>query len=125
MGYANWFMLIRISQIKDNSISVDQARNNTSIVAKYLENSTVKASTKSYKTTFPSDIIFTKSDESTSDEQVDKLTRELNIHYRSCIGLLIYLISTRVSLIYVVQKLAKFSSNLGKVHFEGLVHLLR
>ena len=27
--------------------------------------------------------------------------------------------------IFTVQKLAKFSSNPGKVHFEGLVHLLR
>ena len=34
LGYAHWFMSIRISQMKDNSISVDQARYFTSIVAK-------------------------------------------------------------------------------------------
>ena len=34
LGYAHWFMLIRISQLKDNSISVDKARYATSIVAK-------------------------------------------------------------------------------------------
>ena len=28
-------------------------------------------------------------------------------------------------MIFVVHKLAKFSSNDGKVHFKGLVHLLR
>ena len=33
--------------------------------------------------------------------------------------------STRVDLSFVVQKLAKFSANPGKVHFEVLVHLLR
>ena len=33
--------------------------------------------------------------------------------------------STRVELNFVVHKLAKFSANPGKVHFEGLVHLLR
>ena len=66
--------------MKDHSISVDQDRYNTSIVSKYLDTATVKASTKFYKTTLPSDMIFTKYDASTSDKQVDKLTRELNIH---------------------------------------------
>ena len=32
--YAHWFMSIRISQLKDHSISMDQARYATSIVAK-------------------------------------------------------------------------------------------
>ena len=32
--YAHWFMSFRISQMKDNFISVDQARYATSIVAK-------------------------------------------------------------------------------------------
>ena len=40
--YAHWFMLIRISQMKDNSISVDQAICATSIIAKYLDTTTVK-----------------------------------------------------------------------------------
>ena len=70
-------------------------------------------------------MIFTKEDVSTSDEQVERLTREYNIHYRSFIGHLIYILSTRVDLSFAVHKLAKFSANPGKVHFEGLVHLLR
>ena len=70
-------------------------------------------------------MIFTKDDASSSDEKVEKFNRELNIHYRSCIGSLIYLLSTRVDLSFAVHKLAKFSSNTGKVNFEGLVHLLR
>ena len=37
LGYAHWFMSIRISQRKDHYISVDQARYDTSIVAKYLD----------------------------------------------------------------------------------------
>ena len=105
--------------MKDHSISVDQARYATSIVAKYLDIATVKVSTKFYKTTFPADMVFTKEDVSTSDEQVEKLTREYNIHYRACIGSLIYLFSTRVELSFAEQKLAKFSANPGEVHFEG------
>ena len=34
LGYAHWFMSIRIYQLEDHSISVDQARYATSIVAK-------------------------------------------------------------------------------------------
>ena len=60
-------MSIKISQLKDHCISVDQARYATSIVAKYLDTATVKVSTKFYKKTFPSDMIFTKEDVSTSD----------------------------------------------------------
>ena len=118
-------MSIRISQLKDHFIYVYQARYAASIVAKYLDAATVKVSTKFYKTTLPADMIFTKEDVSTSDEKVEKLTREYNIHYRACIGLLIYLLSKRVDLSFAVHKLAKFSPNPGKLFFEGLVHLLR
>ena len=68
LGFSHWFMSIRISQLKDNSISVDQARYATSIVAKYLDTATVKVSNKFYKKTLPADMIFTKEDVSTSDE---------------------------------------------------------
>ena len=60
LGHAHWFMPIRISQLKDNSIYVDQARYATSIVAKYFDTAIVKVSTKFYKTTLPADMIFTK-----------------------------------------------------------------
>ena len=111
--------------MKDHSISVDQAKYATSIVSKYLDTATVKASKKFYKTTLSSDMIFTKYDTSTSDEHVDKLTREFNIRYRAFIGSFVYLLSIRVDLSCSFPKLAKFSVNPGKVHFELLVHLLR
>ena len=75
LGCAHWFMSIIIYQMNYHSISVYQARYATSIVAKYLDTVTVKTSTIFYKTTLPSDMIFTKYDASTSDEQVEKLTR--------------------------------------------------
>ena len=111
--------------MKDDSISTDQARYATSIVAKYLDTATVNASTKFYKTTLQSDMIFTKDYTSTSDEQVERLNRELNVSYRSCIGSLICLLSTIVDLIFAAHKLAKFLENPGKVNFEGFVHILR
>ena len=100
------------------------ARYATYFVFKYLDTATVKASTNVYKTTFPSDIIFTKSDASNSDKHDEKLTKEFNIHYRACIISLIYFLSTRLDLSFSVHKLATFSLNRGKVHFESLVNLL-
>ena len=104
--YAHWFMSIIFSQMKDNCISVDQARYATSIVSKYLDNATVKVSTKFFNTNFTSDIIFTKVDAYTSDEQVEKYTKELYINYRSCIGSLVYFLSTRVDLSFALHKFA-------------------
>ena len=111
--------------MKDHSISVYQTRYDISIVNKYLDTDTVKKSTKFYKTTLPSDMIFTKYDVYTSDDQVEKLSRELNIHYRAFIGSLIYLLPTRVDFSFVVHKLANFLFNPGKEHVEGLIQLLR
>ena len=51
--YAHWFMSIRISQLIGHSLSVDQDRYATSIVAKYLDTATVKVIKKFYKTKLP------------------------------------------------------------------------
>ena len=67
LGYAHWFMSIRISQMMDHSISVDQDRYATSVVVKYLDTATVKVSTKFYRTTLPADMIFTQEDVSIGD----------------------------------------------------------
>ena len=42
LGFSHWFMSIRISQLKDHFISVDQYRYATSIFAKYLDTATVE-----------------------------------------------------------------------------------
>ena len=47
------------------------------------------------------------------------------MHYRACIGSLIYLLSTRVELSSTVHKLVNISANPGKINFEWLVHILR
>ena len=58
LGYAHWFMPIRISQIKEHSISVDQDRYATSVVEKYLDTSTIKENSNYHKTTLPQDVIY-------------------------------------------------------------------
>ena len=76
--------------MKDHSISVDQTRYDTYILAKYIDTSTVKTSTKFYKTKFTSDMILTNDDVSPSGEEVGNLTREFNINYIDCIVSFIY-----------------------------------
>ena len=97
--FAHWFMSISISHLKYHSISVDQARYDNSVVSKYLDAGIVKKSTKFYKTTLTSDMIFKNDDLSNSDEQVYHLSSEFKIHYISCIGSLICLLFKRVDLI--------------------------
>ena len=80
LGYTHWFMSIRIYQMKDHSISMDQARYDTSIFTKHLDTATVKDSEKFYKTTLTSDMIFNKDDTSISNEKVEKLTKEFNVY---------------------------------------------
>ena len=75
LGYAHWFMSIGISQMKDHFIYVDQDRYATSIVVKYVDTATVKASKKFYKTKLSYDMISKKYNTSNSDEQVENLTR--------------------------------------------------
>ena len=69
-------------------------------------------------------MILTKDNAYTSGEKLERLTRVFNIHCISCIGSLIYLLSTIVYLRFVAHKLAKFSSNPGEAYCEGLVYLL-
>ena len=111
--------------MKDHSVSVDQDRYTTSNVEKYSDTATIKAGTTFYKTKLPVYMILTKEAISNSDEQVEKLTKEFRIHYRACIGSLIYLLSTIVDLSFAVHKLAKLSASHGKLHYEGLICLLR
>ena len=42
LGYSHWFMSIRIYQMRDHYIPVYQARYSISIVAKYLDTTTVR-----------------------------------------------------------------------------------
>ena len=50
-------------------------------MAKYLDTATFKTITKFYNTTLTYDMVFTKDYVSSSDDKIDKLDREINIHY--------------------------------------------
>ena len=87
---------------------MDQNRYDTAVVSKYLDTATISENSKLHKTTLPCDMIFTKEDASTSDEQVEVIYRYYNIHYRYCVGSLIYLLYTRVDFCFSAHKLEIF-----------------
>ena len=56
---------------------------------------------------------------------MEVIYRKYIIHCRACVGLLIHILYARVDLCFAVHKLENISSNTGRAHFEGFVHLLR
>ena len=73
--YAHFFMNVMISELKEHSILVYQSIYVTSIVVKYLDTSTIKEHLKFHKANLYHDMIFTKEDASSSDQQVDLSSR--------------------------------------------------
>ena len=67
LEYAHWFTSIRMSQLKDHSISLDQVRYATYVAENYLDTATMKDNPKFHNITLPNNIIFTKEYASTSD----------------------------------------------------------
>ena len=102
-------MSIRMSQLKDYYIPVYQDRYATSLIVKYPDTATIKENSRFQKNTLTHDMIFIKEYASASDKQVGVLYRELKNYYRSCVGSLIYLLSSRSDLCIAVHKMAKFS----------------
>ena len=96
---------------------MDQSRYDTSVVAKYIYTAAIKENSNFNQTNLPHDMIFTKEDAYTRDEQVEVLSLYYIIHYRSCLGSLIYILSKIMDLCFAVQNLETFLSNTGKVHF--------
>ena len=84
---------------------MDQAGYATVVVAKYLDTEKLKENFKFDNTTLIHDTVFTKEDASTSYKQVEMLSIEYNIHYRDCVGSLIYLFYTRLDLFFAVHRL--------------------
>jgi len=76
-------------------------------------------------TPLPNDVIASAQDCLTTMDESKKMQQEYNIYFASCIGTLIYLSHTQPDIIYVVNKLAKYTKCPGEYHMDGLLHLLR
>ena len=84
-------MSIRILQIRDHSISVDQEMYATYVLENYLETDTIKENSKFHRNTVPHNMIFIKKYDSTRNEKAEILYRAYNIQYINVLGQIIYL----------------------------------
>jgi hypothetical protein len=125
IGQAHWYLGTRIHQLANYDIELDQSRYCLSIVKKYLETAGAPKNDRQHITPLALDFVPTSDDCSPNEDVARKLEKEYNIDFASCIGSLIYLGMTRCDILYVVNKLAKFTRQPGRNHFEALLHLLR
>ncbi|MGH3053820.1 MAG: reverse transcriptase domain-containing protein [Gaiellaceae bacterium] len=123
LGNAHWFLSLRINQLADYSIRVDQSRYAKAITHRYTN--TLNTHLKpTYDQPLPSDWVPSKTDCSATTDASIALEQHYNLDYRSCTGALLYLNCTRPDIVFAVMKLVKFNLNPGRPHFEALIHLL-
>jgi hypothetical protein len=125
MGQAHWYLGTRINQLSNYDIELDQSRYCLSIIKKYLETAGAAKNDRPHVTPFALDFVPTADDCSSDENAALQLQKEYNIDFASCIGSLIYLGMTRCDIVYAVNKLAKFTRQPGRNHFNALLHLLR
>ena len=105
-------------------MKIDQSHYVFMIVKKYLDQATVKPDDSSYKRPLPQEFTATKQDCKNDLDKLAQLTREFNIDFQLFIGALIYLLATRVEIIFAVSKFCKYTRTPGQNHYLALVHLL-
>jgi hypothetical protein len=125
IGQAHWYLGTKINQLANYDIELDQSRYCLSIVKKYLDTAGTARNKRQHVTPIALDFIPTADDCSQDEIVAGQLEKEYNIDFTSCIGSLIYLGMTRCDKVYSVNKLAKFTRQPGRNHFEALLHLLR
>jgi hypothetical protein len=114
---AHWYLGTRIQQLANYDIELDQSRYCLSIVKKYLETAGAPKNDRRHITP-------TSDDCSSNEDEARRLAKEYSIDFAGCIGSLIYLGMMRCDIVYAVNKLAKFTREPGRNHFEALLHLL-
>jgi hypothetical protein len=125
MGQAHWYLGTRINQLSNYDIELNQSRYCLSIIKRYLETAGAARNDRPHITPFALDFVPTADDCSSDENAALQLQKEYNIDFASCIGSLIYLGKTRCDIVYAVNKLAKFTRQPGRNHFNALLHLLR
>ena len=87
IGYLHWFIYIIISQLNDHSISVYQDIYMLYLLLKKSKHCYNNNKSKFHKNNLSHDRKCNKEDASTSDEPVEVLSIEYNIHFRACVRL--------------------------------------
>jgi len=125
VGQACWYLGTCINQLANFDIELDQSRYCAPVVKKYLEIAGAPKVIRAHNTPFALDFIPTTDNCSKDKDTANELEDQYNIDFASCVGSFIYLGMTHCDIVYVVNKLAKFTRKPGVKHFEALLHVLR
>jgi hypothetical protein len=124
---ATWYLQSQITQDKDKNISVDQTKYSKAIARRYLPNASAEPSRKDlrfYRNPLPRNFIWSKYDNSATQEEVEALEKEFGFRYIEAVGSLIYLSNTAIRLLYAIRKLCRHMHMPGRCHFKACLHLL-
>ncbi len=119
-GQVHWFLQAGITQDSNYNIHMDQHRYSMAIVRRYLPSAPTEPSERDrtvFAAPLPSNVVFSKTDKSQSEDEVEKLASKWGFEYASAIGSLIYLLNTAPMLMFSIRKLAKFMHLPGEPHF--------
>ena len=119
IGQAHWFLIMHIAQGSDFSITSDQSQYALLIGEKYL-NHGQSFQTQSMNRVLPDTFVSTKEDCIPTEDDAKKLEDEVQLEYASAVGALLYFTYTRVDILFVVTKLAKYMKMPGQSHFQAL-----
>ena len=123
-GSAQWYISMKITQLANYDIIVDQTRYLKSILNRFLTTIRMPINKKYHNKPLPDGFVAMKDDMAPSEQESVELQEKHNLDYRALIGCLIYLTYTRADCVYAVNKLAKFCHRPGKYHLDCALHLL-
>ena len=123
-GRAQWYISMKLRQLNNYDIVIDQDRYVQSLLQRFLNTVRMPILDKKTSTPIPTDFVYSKDDLAETEDASKILQRKYNIDFRALIGCLLYLTYTRIDIVYSINKLAKATHRPGEYHLKCAVHLL-
>jgi hypothetical protein len=122
-GHSHWFLSTRLYREKDGSYILDQENYTKHVLQRYCDEGCAWGTPSFQSTPAPIEYTYSKSNRPNDDEKEIIEKRFNGLSMASAVSSLLYLaLNTRSDILWVVNKLAKSSSNPGIKDFEALLH---
>ena len=123
-GHAHWFLGTRIYREKDGSYFIDQETYAKHVLNRYCGKESPWGLPAMKDTPAPLDYVYSKANRPQSDEEKAEIEKRFpGLSMASAVSSLLYIsLNTRSDILWIVNKLAKSSSNPGLKDFKALMH---
>ena len=123
-GHAHWFLGTRIYREKDGSYLIDQETYARHVLNRYCGKDSPWGLPPMKSSPAPLDYVYSKANRPTTDEDKKELSTKLEgLSMASAVSSFLYIVlNTRSDILWIVNKLAKSSSNPGIKDYEALMH---